>query len=256
MTFVTLTTDFGKNNYNIASLKGAILSTHSESQLIDISNEINNFDIIEAAFMLYNSYKFYPKNTVHIMSVNSYYSKRVRLLLLKKEDYYFIAPDNGIISLLFDELEMNDIRYVEYGKTTGDLYTTIAELVAQCQQEENFENIGQRVLSINKRITLKPVVSANTIRVTVMFIDKFGNAILNVTKDLFTSTVGDKPFKLYYSPKDYIDQIQNKYSDVPFGDELLIFNSAEHLEIAVNMGNANTDLGIMKDATLQIVYYS
>jgi len=254
MTIVTLTTDFGKNNFNIAALKGSILSNCSESQIIDISNEVSNFDIIEGSFILKNAFKFYPKKTVHIIAVNCYYTSRVRLLLLKKDGYFFIAPDNGLLSLLFDDLETTDIRYIEYGKETGDLYTTISKLIAKSQQQENFEEIGERVISINKRITLKPVVSANTIRATVIFIDKFGNAILNVTQDLFNSTVQDKPFKLYYSPKDFIDKTQNKYSDVPFGDELLLFNSAGHLEIAVNMGNANTDLGIEKDTTLQIVF--
>ncbi len=254
MAFVTLTTDFGKNNYNIASLKGAIFSAYPKSQLIDISNEIGNFDIIEASFMLSNSYKFYPKNTVHVIAVNGFYSSRVRLLLLKKNDYFFIAPDNGILSLIFDEPDINDIRYIEYGKKTGDFYTTIAELVAQSQQQDDFDSIGEKVLSINKRITLKPVISANTIRATVIFIDKFGNAILNVTKDLFDTYIANKPFRLYYSPKGFIDKIQNKYSDVPFGDELMLFNSAGYLEIAINMGNANTNLGISKDATLQIVF--
>jgi len=254
MTIVTLTTDFGKNNYNIAALKGAIISLQPESQLIDISNEIENYDIVEAAFMLSNSYKFYPKNTVHIVAVNSYYSKRIRLLLLKKEDYYFIAPDNGLLSLLFDNPDMNDIRYIEYGKSSGDLYKSIAELVAKSQQTQNFEEIGERVLSINKRITLKPVVSSNSIRATAIFIDKFGNVILNVTREFFDSIVGEKPFQLYYSPKGYIDKIQNKYSDVPYGDELLLFNSAGYLEIAVNMGNASETLEIVRDATLQIVF--
>lgn len=253
MAIVTLTTDFGKNNYNIASLKGAILSAYFGCQLIDISNEIENFDIIEGSFMLSNSYNFFPENTIHILAINSFYSSRIRLLLLKKDNYFFIAPDNGLLSLLFEELDMDDIRYLEYGNSKGDLYTTIAKLVNLSQTDTNFDNIGERVLSINKRITLKPVVSSNTIRATVVFIDKFGNAILNVKQDLFKDVVADKEFKLFYSPKDFISSIHNKYSDVPYGDELLLFNSAGYLEIAINMGNANTTLGIERDSTLQIV---
>jgi len=254
MAIITLTTDFGKNNYNIASLKGTILSFYKDSQIIDISNEINNFDIIEGSFVLNNSYKFFPKDTIHVLAVNSFYAPRVRLLLLKKDNYYFIAPDNGLLSLLFADLDPKDIRYLEYGKSDGDFNQNIGELVLKTQDGTDFEDIGEKVTSINKRIKLNPVVSENTIRATVIFIDKFGNAILNVTKDLFENIVGSKDFKLYYSPKDFIQKISNKYSDVPYGDELLFFNSAGHLEIAVNMGKANTDLSIEKDSTIQIVF--
>lgn len=254
MAIVTLTTDFGKNNFNIASLKGTLLSSYKDSHLIDISNEINNFDIIEGSFVLNNSYKFFPKDTIHILAVNSFYASRVRLMLLKKDGYYFIAPDNGILSLMFGEIDVADMRYIEYGLKNGDFNEAIGKMVFEINDDKNFEEIGEKVTSINKRIPLNPVVSEKTIRATVIFIDKFGNAILNISKDLFDQVVGTDEFKLYYSPKDFIQKISTKYSDVPFGDELLFFNSAGYLELAVNMGSANNDLGIEKNNTIQIVF--
>lgn len=254
MTFITLTTDLGKNNYNIASLKGAILSLAPESQLIDISNEINNFDIVEGTFMLANSYKFFPKGTIHVIAINSFYAQKVRILLLQKEEYYFIAPDNGILSLLFENIENDNIRYYEYGNANGDLYTVIAKMIAEISIGKKSPEIGIKADNITKKIYLKPVVSGNSIRATVIFIDKFGNAILNVTKDLFEQNSKDKNFKLIYSPKNSINNIYNKYSDIPYGDELCLFNSAGYLEIAVNMGNASEILGLEKGSVVQIIF--
>ena len=254
MTTVTLTTDFGKNNHIIASLKGAILSSTPDCQFIEVSNEINNFDIIQGTFMLSNSYSFFPQNTIHLIAINSYYAKRVRILLLKKDGYYFIAPDNGILSIMFEETEQDNFRYIEYGKTIGDLYLNIASFISDIQSKTNIEDIGTKATSIIKRISLKPVVSGDSIRATVIFIDKFGNAILNVTKDLFDRVKANRNFKLFYGPKESLNKIRYKYSDVPFGDELCLFNSAKHMEIAVNMGNASEMLGIENDSTLQIVF--
>lgn len=254
MSTVTLTTDFGKNNYNIASLKGAILSSAHNSTIIEISNEIKNYDIIEATFMVSNSYKFFPKTTIHVIAVNCYYAPRVRLLLLKKDDHFFIAPDNGILSILFEDVSFDSVRFLEYGKITGDLYLNIAKIIGDIKNEIPFEEIGLEVRQINKKISLKPVISGDTIRATVIFIDKFGNAILNLKRELFEQTRNGRNFELFYSPKSSIDKICDKYSDVPYGDELCLFNSAAHLEIAINMGDASQTLGLEKNSTIQVIF--
>ncbi len=254
MTTVTLTTDLGKNNYNIASLKGAILSSSPACNIIDISNEITNFDIVEGTFILENSYSFFPKSTVHIIAINSYYAPRVRILLLKKNNYYFIAPDNGILSLIFDDLENEELRYMEYGLTAGDLYHVIAKTIGEIDEEKPLDEIGMKAGNINKKISIKPVLSGDTIRATVIFIDKFGNAILNITRDHFRKLGNGRNFELRYSPKNSINKISNKYSDVPFGDELCLFNSAGYLEIAVNMQSAGEILGLEKGSIVQITF--
>ncbi len=254
MTTVTLTTDLGKNNYNIASLKGAILSASPACNIIDISNEITNFDIVEGTFVLKNSYYFFPESTVHVIAINSYYAPRVRILLLKKNNCFFIAPDNGILSLMFDDIDNDDIRYLEYGLSAGDLYHVIANTIGDIDKEKPLEEIGLKASSINKKISIKPVLSGDTIRASVIYIDKFGNAILNITKDLFEKLRNGRKFELQYSPKNFINTVSNKYSDVPFGEELCLFNSAGYLEIAVNMQSAAEIMGLEKGSVVQITF--
>ncbi len=254
MNTVTLTTDLGKNNYNIASLKGAILTSSPDCNLIDISNEISNYDIVEGSFMLKNSYNFFPKNTIHIIAINNFYAPRVRIMLLKRNDYYFIAPDNGILSLLFDDLNGDLIRYWEYGLESGDLFKVIAKIIEIISTGKPIEESGSIAKNINKKISIKPVISGNTIRATVLFIDKFGNAILNITKEMFYQLKKDRNFELKYSPKNFITKISNKYSDVPYGDELCLFNTAGYLEIAVNLQSAAEVLGLEKGSIVQLTF--
>ncbi len=255
MSIITFTTDFGKNNYNIASLKGAIVSNSPNSKFIDISNEISNYDIIEGTFVLENSYNFFPEKTIHIIVINSFYASRVRLLLLKRKGYYFIAPDNGILSLLFEDIEAKNLRYLEYGLTTGDLYRNIAKLIREIDSGKNFNEIAYETKNFIKRISIKPVIANDTIRASVIHIDRFGNCILNIKKEKFDQISAGRNFELRYSPKNTITEISKKYSDVPFGDELCIFNSAGYLEIAVNTSNAGEILGLEKGSVVQITFF-
>ena len=254
MSLLTFITDFGKNSYNIAALKGAILSMSPDSRLVDISNEISNFDIVEGSFILENSYNFFPEKTIHIIAINSFYASRVRLLLYKQKGYFFIAPDNGILSLLFDEIDISDLRYLEYGIITGDLYKNIAKFVQEINSLKNFSEIGSAVNNYNKRISIRPIISGNTIRATIIYIDKFGNCILNIKKEKFEQIRAGRNFELRYSPKNTINKISQKYSDVSFGDELCIFNTAGYLEIAVNTGSALEMLGLEKGSVVQITF--
>ena len=254
MAIVTLTTDLGKNNYNIASLKGAILTSSPGCQIVDISNEISNYDIPEAVFMAGNSYKFFPKRTIHVIVVNAYYASRVRILLMEKEGYYFIAPDNGILSLLHDDIEGDEIRYMEYGLEPGDLFYAIAKFAGEVGAGKPLSEIGLEAVKINKKIGIKPVISGNIIRASVVFIDKFGNAVLNIRKEHFDKLNGNRAFELQYGPKGIINKISKKYSDVPYGDELCLFNSAGYMEIAVNMGRANELLGLEKGSIVEIKF--
>ena len=255
MTTVTFTTDFGKDGHNVAALKGAILSGKPDCHFINISNEIYNYDIEHGAYVLENSYSFFPPNTIHLLLVNLFYAKKVRMLLLKKNDNYFIAPDNGVLSLLFEDLEIEEVWYLEYGNTAGDFYDVVASFISGLEEEKPFDELFLKATNITKKISLRPVFSGDSIRATVIFIDRFGNAIINIKKDYFENAAKGRNFRLYYSPKDYLDKIHKKYSDVPFGDELCLFNSAGYLEIAINMDSAGNRLGLHKNFTVRIVFY-
>ncbi len=254
MTVVTITSDFGNNDHNLASLKGAVFSAIEQCQIVDISNEIKKFDIEEATSILKHSYHYFPEGTIHIVAVNCFYAPRIRILLLKREEQYFIAPDNGTLSLMFDDLKMEDMRYLEYGLTVGDLYLNIADFTNKLSQNINFGEIGMVVTSIIKKISLQPTLSKNVIRGSVVKIDRFGNAITNVDKKLFDKVGEGKAFKLYYSPRGYIDKLSMKYSDVFMGDELCLFNTANQLEIAVNIGNANESLALEVNSSIHIIF--
>lgn len=254
MNIITLISDFGSRNYNVASLKGTLLTHSPQCQIIDITHDINNFDIVEAAFVLENSFSSFPVKTINIVTVNCYYAQKMRFLVLLRNGYYFIAPDNGILSLIADDFSEDALVYLEYGNSGVGMFEIISRIVSKIINSVEFSEIGLSVDTISRKISFKPVISNDTIRATVLFTDKFGNAVVNVKRDVFEKTGKGRPFSLYYSPKDTLTRIHKKYNDVSFGDEVCFFNSAGYLEIAVYMGDASEMLGLSKDSPVQIIF--
>lgn len=254
MRIVTLTTDFGSGNSYIASLKGAVFSGNTDCQIVDITHEINNFELAEGAFVLENTYKFFPENTINILAVNCFYSDKLRLLVLKKESYCFIAPDNGILSLIFDELDVDELFSFDYYPSLMDFSKIVSQIIDLLLSDSDLNTLACKVDNFVRRISLKPVISADTIGATVLFSDKFGNLILNLKKEIFLKIQRNRKFKIFYSPRNYFDVISKNYNDVGIGDELCFFNSSGNLEIAVYMGNASELLGLTKDSPVQVIF--
>lgn len=256
MRIVTLTTDFGSGNSYIASLKGAVFSGNTDCQIVDITHEINNFELAEGAFVLENTYKFFPENTINILAVNCFYSDKLRLLVLKRDSYYFIAPDNGILSLIFDEIDVDELFSFDYYPSLMDFSKIISQIIDLVVSGSDLNTTAKKVEYFVRRISLKPVISADTIGATVLFSDKFGNLILNLKKETFLKIQKNRRFKIFYSPRNYFDVISKNYTDVGIGDELCFFNSSGNLEIAVYMGNASELLGLTKDSPVQVIFES
>lgn len=246
MKLVTLTTDFGSKNYNVASLKGKLLAVSDSLNIIDISHDVNNFDIEEAAYLIKNSFYAFPEGTLHIALINIYYSKNPKLILAFHAGFYFLIPDNGLLSLILDEIELKNIRVFNLENSINSVFQEIAYIVSNLDNGIEMDVHGEKTETFNQKISIKPVVSNDILRASVIYIDNFGNAVINIKKEYFYSIKADRGFKLYYNPKDFISSISRNYADVAIGDELCFFNSAGYLELAINMGNASEILGLQK----------
>ena len=100
---ITFTTDFGLRDYYASTIKASLLSQIPQAQLVDITHLVPPHDIVKAAYLLKNAFRSFPKNTIHIISVNNDQSGESSLLLAKAEEHFFVVPDNGMLSLLFDQ---------------------------------------------------------------------------------------------------------------------------------------------------------
>jgi len=257
MSIVTITSDFGNINYNLGALKGTILSMcDPKPHIVDISNDIGNFNIVEGAYVIGNSYSYFPVGSLHIIAINTFYSQRSKLLLLTFNGHYFIAPNNGILPLLFEDQFPTEIYDLGIYSDQKMFFNHIGMSAKKLFSQEvfNFNSMAQSDLV--SRISLRPITSGDTIRGSIIFIDKYGNLITNVKKSVFLKVGNNRPFAVFFRHKDPITTIQNHYHEVAIGDELCLFNMAGYLEIAINLGNASEHFNIGLDEIIQIDFYN
>jgi hypothetical protein len=255
MGIITLTTDLGYKDFYQAALKGSILNTLPNVTIIDISHEIEPFNISKAAFLLKNSFYYFPKGTVHLIGIDTVYSASNKYLALKYRDHFFVGADNGIFSLIFEE-EPQEIVEVNILQDLKFLHFPLADIFvkAACHLANGgkLEEIGEAVEEIEQRINFKPAILENAIRGNVIFIDSFENVITNVTKALFTKVQNGRKFSLSFKRNEKINQLSWHYDEVPEGEKLCLFGISNHLEIAINKGKASGLLGLKANDMIQI----
>jgi S-adenosyl-L-methionine hydrolase (adenosine-forming) len=255
MNIVTLTTDFGWKDYYVGMLKGAILSQFAATHLVDISHEIANYDIRQAAYILKNAYQSFPAGTIHLISVHNFYAEEERRYLLASyKNHYFIAADNGVFSLIFGNNPVDFLYelHCTEAQTIAQIKTILVRAVAFLLQNRPLTEIGTQTKKFLQRISLQPIINKNQIRGSVQHIDNYDNIILNVDENLWERVGQNRPFELYFKRFDPITQLSANYADVAAGEVLCLFNAAGFLEIAIYMDKAASLLNLSVDDTIQI----
>jgi hypothetical protein len=263
MQIITLTTDFGLQDYYIPALKGAILSRRQDLNIVDISHTIRNHDIVQAAFTLKNAWAAFPEGTIHLVSVHNFGGERSRFLAFEYQKHFFIGPDNGIFSLIFPNLfasangHLTPALFTEIpfgGLNFNPLRDAIADAIGKLAHQLPLSELGAKAEDIVQRFTLQPVILPSQIRGSVIHIDNYQNVITNITKDLFEQVGRGRSFHLYFKRNEPISQLSKHYNDVPIGETLCLFNS-DYLEISIHMGKASELLGLKVEDTIQIDFH-
>jgi S-adenosylmethionine hydrolase len=252
MQIVTLTTDFGVQDYFVGTVKGALLSACERLNIVDISHNIKSYDIVQAAFTLRNCYTSFPQGTIHVIGVNSFYAPNPIFVAVRHRGHYFIGPDNGLFSLIFPETYLEAVRLEVSFEGDFPLKMVFSKAVAHLANGGDFLGLGQPGQVLTQRINFQPITSASQIKGAVVHIDNYDNAILNVSRELFNKIGRGRLFELYFRRHDPITVLGRHYHDVPIGEPLCLFNSADLLEIAINMGQAASLLGLQVDDSVQI----
>ncbi len=248
MAILTLTTDLGFKDFYLAAVKGSILRKMPDAQIVDISHQIPSFNILQGAFILRNSFKHFPEGTIHLVSIDTGYQQQPTYIAFKCEGHYFIGPDNGLFSLVFDFYpdEIVNLDYIKPETTVAhfpmaDVFIQAAALLADGAA---LSVLGSKMDDMQRRGILQPVVQENIIRGSVVYIDSFQNVITNISKKLFDEVRRGRKFDIVFRSKESISEISAHYNAVPEGERLCIVGSSNYLEIAINKGKAGGLLGL------------
>lgn len=249
---ITLTTDLGIKDYYTAILKAQLLHIDPSINIIDISHQVVDFNIGEAAFIFKNAYYHFPEGTIHFLGINIDRVDCSSFLVFHHHNQYFIGPDNGLFSLVFESVPEQLYRI-----PISDLEGFFMKDVLKSAVEAILNNTLTSIVPFSqdgflRRIAFHPVTSNTMIRGTVIHIDAFENVIVNVHQTLFEQLIHDRDFEIYYKRWNPITKLSKNYRDVPVGEVLAFFNSSHYLEIAINMGKAASLLALEIEDTIQI----
>jgi len=262
---ITLTTDFGVDDAYVATMKGVILSINPGANIVDITHSIEPQNIRQAAFILDYSYRYFPKKTVHVAIVDPGVGSERRGIVLKTPSALFVAPDNGVLSYVINELSSNEDLTVQYSKdqdlvTLGNGFEAIAiteprfwrhpvsttfhgrdifaPVAAALSLDISPYELGEKITSLQIFPIPKPFVDyQGNLAGNVLYVDHFGNLITNIKKS-------DLPGKdiLIEAAGHSIQGITNYYAE---GEGLMaIIGSSGYLEISLKNGNAADFLNI------------
>jgi S-adenosylmethionine hydrolase len=252
MQLVTIISDFGTKDYYGALLKGTILNLNPNIQFVDVSHDIDTHDIRQAAYFLNATCKKFPESTIHIVAVNNFYDPNFEIILFEYKNHYFIGPNNGIFSLAFDSIDEEQIYKIVLDEDESHLFDLIAHGVGLISKDMAITEVGPPLNHFEKKLDIQPVMTSNEIRATIIHIDKYENVVINVHKEYFEHVRKGRKFEIFFKYYNPITEINKIYSDVSVGEVVALFNSANYLELALNMGNAAGQLDLMKDETIQI----
>ena len=258
MSLITLLTDFGIHDEYVGLMKGVILSIVPSAVVVDITHQIDPQDIIQAAYTIKSSYRYFPENTVHLIVVDPGVGGDRDIIAIKIEGHVFIAPDNGVLTLICDEGKIESITIIDnstlFLKSVSQTFhgrDIIAPVGAHIAKGVPLNTIGSEIgLSDVVRLEdLSATISqAGELVGTIVSIDRFGNLITNIDSKQLNdySRRGQNEIPQFRVGEKFVQGLSTAYMNVDQQCPLAIIGSRGYLEIAVNSGSAQQYFNVNK----------
>jgi hypothetical protein len=257
---ITLTTDFGTNDHFVGAMKGVIVDIVPDVQIVDISHAVQAFDVLDGALAISQSYSYFPNGTIHVVVVDPGVGTTRRPILASSDGYHFVAPDNGVLSMVYAKEERIHVRHItsdHYFRMpvsntfhARDIFAPVAAYLAKQVDSHKF---GDEIEDFVRFAAPKPKAAGEgRLRAVVLKVDRFGNLITNVTpQDAPSLFTGKSVFKIVVGGKEITD-IRNAYAEGAPGEVFGIIGSMGYLEIVANRAPAAQITGAGKGSEVSI----
>ena len=244
---ITLITDFGAADHYVGTMKGVILNINPEVEIVDICHQVSPYDIFEAAYALIQSYRYFPSGTIHLVVVDPGVGTGRRPILVIAGQYRFVAPDNGVLSLLFtreesakvwhvtaDHCFLNPVSNTFHGR---DIFAPIAGWLSRGVELERF---ADPITDYTQFSSPKPKrVSENLVKGMTLKVDSFGNLITNISPEDVPELFSEDPppFKIIINSQE-ITRLNLAYSMGRPSELFAMVGSSGFIEICTNLVSA------------------
>ncbi|MCH8545940.1 MAG: SAM-dependent chlorinase/fluorinase [Cryomorphaceae bacterium] len=242
MNIITFTSDFGTKDPYIGIWKGIILSQSSAINIIDISHDIAPANFMETAYVVNSCYHHYPKGTVHLVSVEEKDANSIRYLAMKKDGHFFIAPDNGILTLIRPEYRAEAIHEINIDarESLQPGMQIMSKAAVYLSDDGVISVLGKPCVDPKDIKPRKPFYNEtqNILQGHIIFIDRRGNVVTNIDEETFYTAKKERPFSINLPARIRIDKITKSFREI--NEEAVTFALFNHnglLEIGVYGGS-------------------
>lgn len=255
MAIITFMSDFGRSDHYVSAVKAKILSINPGLKIVDITHDIEPFNLAHAAFVLKSVYMDFPKGTVHLISVNSHAERTNRFLTAKIEGHIFVGPDNGIFSLICEKEPgmIAELFNTNEQHATFPTKNIMGKAAAMLASGSGMNDVGAYTNDYVRRIDRKFRATKKQISGNVIRVDHYGNLISNIEEEVFNILRKDRNYVVQFG-REKVDKINSNYNELDDGDCFVVFNDLGLLEIGINKGNASKLLGLRYDSPVNIIF--
>jgi S-adenosylmethionine hydrolase len=253
---ITLTTDYGTNDHLVGTLKGVILKINPDVTIVDITHNVTAYDLLDGALTIGSAYSYFPSKTVHVVVVDPGVGTERRPLLVSAQNQYFIAPDNGVLSVIYEhEKESLIVRHanVEHyylqpvSKTFHgrDIFAPVAAWLTKGWQTGS---MGDEITDFKKFAIPRPKEADGALKGVVLRADAFGNLITNFrSEDFPESALAGGAIKLQVGNQ-AVTRLVETFAQGNNGEAIAYVGSSGYIEVGMNKGNASRALTIGRGA--------
>jgi hypothetical protein len=251
---VTLTTDFGLNDHYVGTMKGVILDVNPDAKIVDICHSVQAYDVLDGALTISQAYNYFPSDTVHVVVVDPGVGTARRPILVTTDRHKFLAPDNGVLSMVYDKEERISARHV-----TGEHYflqpvsntfhgrDIFARVAGYLSKGVEVDKFGDEITDFVRFAAPRPKSGPGGLHGIVLKVDKFGNLITNITPQDVPQLFQQNPpaFRISIGQQQ-VTRLATTYSDGAPSEVFALLGSTGFLEIAANRNPAAKLLNAQK----------
>ena len=248
---ITLTTDYGTNDHLVGVLKGVILKINPDVQIVDITHGVTPFDLLDGATAIANAYSYFPPRTIHVVVVAPGVGTDRRPLIVSGQNQYFLAPDNGVLSGVFEKEQNFLVRHLTaehyflhpVSKTFHgrDVFAPVAAWLSKNWQPGS---MGEEISDFKRFALPRPKEADGLLKGVVLKVDAFGNLITNFREEDLPAGAVEKGEINLQVGSHTISKLLPTFANGNAGEAIAYLGSSGSLEIGVNKGSASKTLGL------------
>jgi S-adenosylmethionine hydrolase len=252
---ITLTTDYGTNDHLVGTLKGVILKINPDATIVDITHNVAPYDLLDGALAIGAAYPYFPPRTIHVVVVDPGVGTDRRPLLVSGENQYFIAPDNGVLSLVYEREQNIVVRhanvehyYLQPLSKTFHGRDIFAPVAAWFSKGAQIASMGEEITDFKRFAMPRPKASDGVSKGVVMRVDAFGNLVTNFRSEDLPETAlqsGAVKFQVGSHP---VLRLVDTFAQGREGEPVAYVGASGYVEVAVNKSNASRTLALGRGA--------